>query len=211
MNCSPSNVPRLTVIDRLLIATQNAHKVKEIRELLNGLPLSIESLQAFPNVDEPVEDQLTFEGNALLKARYYAEQFDAPCIADDSGIEVDALDGAPGVFSARYAGEMATDDDNNAKLLRELAEVPNERRSARFVCCAALVTRDGVEHAVRGTVEGRIAHACAGTNGFGYDSLFIPDGYDETFGILAPSIKAGISHRARAFGQMKAYVAESLK
>lgn len=198
------------MIDRLLIATQNAHKVEEIQDLLRGLALPIESLHDRPPVQEPVEDQLTFEGNALLKARYYANHFKAACIADDSGIEVDALDGAPGVFSARFAGTDASDDDNNAKLLRDIADVPDEQRTARFVCCAALVTPAGLEHVVRGTIEGRIAHECAGEHGFGYDSLFIPNGYQETFGVLDPAIKAGISHRSKAFGGMKAFLTESI-
>lgn len=198
------------MIDRILIATQNAHKAKEIQCLLTGLTLPVESLQDRPPVAEPVEDQQTFEGNALLKARYYAEQFATACLADDSGIEVDALDGAPGVVSARYAGGSASDDENNAKLLREMESVPDGQRTARFVCCAALVTLDGHEHVVRGTVEGRIAHACEGSNGFGYDSLFIPDGYDKTFGVLDPGIKAGISHRARAFGEMKTFLTDSV-
>lgn len=198
------------MIEQLLIATQNAHKVGEIQDLLNGLPLSIESLQDRPPLEEPVEDQLTFEGNALLKARYYANHFATACIADDSGIEVDAIDGAPGVFSARYAGDHCSDDDNNAKLLRELTGVSSEARTARFVCCAALKTPDGLEHVVRGTIEGRIADACVGENGFGYDSLFIPDGFQDTFGVLRPGIKAGISHRAQAFNQMKSFITESI-
>jgi len=198
------------VIERLLIATQNAHKVGEIRDLLNGLTLPIESLQDRSPIQEPVEDQLTFEGNALLKARYYANHFASVCLADDSGIEVDAIGGAPGVFSARYAGEHCSDDDNNAKLLHELVGVPSDARTARFVCCAALKAPEGLEHVVRGTIEGRIADACFGENGFGYDSLFIPDGFQDTFGVLAPGIKAGISHRAQAFEQMKTYITESI-
>lgn len=207
MNYSNTNAQHSAVIDRLLIATQNAHKVKEIRVLLSGLHIPVESLQDHDPIPEPVEDQSTFEGNALLKARYYNEQFGLACLADDSGIEVDALDGAPGVISARYAGEECDDDKNNEKLLTEMKEVPDERRSARFVCCAALVTPDGHEHVVRGTIEGTIAHACKGANGFGYDSLFIPNGYSETFGVLDPKIKLGISHRASAFTQMKDYLA----
>lgn len=198
------------MIERLLIATQNAHKIEEIIDLLDGLAIPIKSLQDYPSVDEPVEDQPTFEGNALLKARYYAQHFGGACVADDSGIEVDALSGAPGVYSARYAGEHCSDDDNNAKLLREMTAVPDERRTARFVCCAALVTAEGLEHIIRGTVEGRIAATCNGENGFGYDSLFIPDGHQDTFGVLSPQTKAGISHRAQAFGEVKAYLAELL-
>jgi non-canonical purine NTP pyrophosphatase (RdgB/HAM1 family) len=194
------------VIDRLLIATQNAHKAGEIHRFLAGLSISIESLADYPTIDAPHEDQITFEGNALLKARFYSEHFNSPCVADDSGIEVDALEGAPGVFSARYAGDTATDDENNQKLLRMMEGVPGDRRSARFVCCAALVTPAGLKHVVRGTVEGRIAHECRGTNGFGYDVLFIPEGYDETFGVLDPSVKAGFSHRAKAFGLIKQFL-----
>jgi non-canonical purine NTP pyrophosphatase (RdgB/HAM1 family) len=199
-------VPLSAVIDRLLIATQNAHKVGEIQRFLAELSIPIESLTDYPAVDAPDEDQTTFEGNALLKARYYSEHFNMPCVADDSGLAVDALEGAPGVYSARYAGETATDDENNQKLLRMMEGVPDDCRSARFVCCAALVTPAVVEHVVRGTVEGRIAHECSGSNGFGYDVLFVPEGYDETFGVLDPSVKAGFSHRAKAFGLIKQFL-----
>ncbi|MBX7259547.1 MAG: RdgB/HAM1 family non-canonical purine NTP pyrophosphatase [Candidatus Hydrogenedentes bacterium] len=191
----------------LLIASGNTHKVREIAELLNGVPWQIVDLSAYPPVPAPVEDGLTFEENAHLKAEYYARALNVPCVADDSGIVVDALDGAPGVFSARFAGEGCTDDDNNVKLLGLLKDVPDEARTARFVCCSVFVDLEGNTHAARGTVEGRIDYTPRGQNGFGYDPLFIPVGYQQSFGELDASIKARISHRSRAFTQMRDFLA----
>lgn len=190
--------------DRVLIATQNAHKVNEIRALLEGVPVSFISLAGMPPIDPPEETGFTFEANAELKARFYAAALNMACVADDSGIEVDALNGAPGVFSARYAGESATDEENNRKLIAELRDIPDHARTARFVCCAAFVAPESECHIMRGTIEGRIAFACRGDNGFGYDSLFVPDGYSDTFGVIDPAIKMQISHRATAFRQLRA-------
>jgi XTP/dITP diphosphohydrolase len=189
--------------DVLVVATGNRHKAKEISELLEGLPWSIRCLDDYPALEEPVEDGDTFEANARIKAEYYAAALDLPCVADDSGLSVDALDGRPGVWSARYAGQHGNDDDNNAKVLNELECVPCEKRTARFVCCAAFATPDSDIIVKMGTVEGRIAQACIGDNGFGYDPMFIPDGHDQTFGQLDPSVKRGISHRARAFTKLR--------
>ncbi|MFA6242694.1 MAG: RdgB/HAM1 family non-canonical purine NTP pyrophosphatase [Candidatus Hydrogenedentales bacterium] len=191
----------------LLIASGNKHKVREIIALLDGVPWRVLDLSAFDSIPAPVEDAQTFEGNATLKAEYYAQRLQTPCVADDSGLVVDALDGAPGVISARFAGEGCTDEDNNVKLLSLLKDVPDEKRTARFVCCSVFVGLDGKTHTAQGSVEGRIDHAPHGSNGFGYDPLFIPTGYSQSFGELDASIKASISHRARAFTQMREFLA----
>lgn len=190
----------------LLIGSGNRDKAAELQKILEGTPWVLKSLLDFMPVVEPVEDEATFAGNALLKARYYGGFFETACVADDSGIEVDALDGAPGVFSARYAGEDCSYADNNQKMLAALEGIPVEERGARFVCCAAFVDRAGNEHVERGTTEGRIALRPLGTNGFGYDPIFIPEGREQTFGELAPSVKQGISHRGQAFRAMRAYL-----
>lgn len=188
----------------LLIGSGNRDKAAELAELLHGLPWDVRCLKDFPAVEEPVEDGETFEANALLKARYYAAQFGVSCVADDSGLVVDALNGAPGVYSARYAGENCTYADNNEKLLRALKDVSDEARTARFVCCAALV-HDG-EHVEFGEVEGRILRACRGANGFGYDPLFVPEGFEQTFGELSSEVKHGVSHRGRAFRKLRIFL-----
>lgn len=158
------------------------------------------------SVAEPVEDGETFEANALLKAEYYGRQFDVPCVADDSGLEVDALHGMPGVYSARYAGEGCTYADNNRKLLAELGDTPAPRRTARFVCVAAFFDPNGESHVCRGVVAGTIAPECRGSLGFGYDPLFIPAGSNKTFAELDPREKSRISHRGQAFRAMANYL-----
>ncbi len=183
----------------LLIGSNNKDKAREIRNLLGDSPWDVKSLDDFAPVPEPEETEATCEGNALLKARYYAKRFDVACVADDSGLEVDALDGAPGVYSARYAGENCTYADNNRKLLSALEGLPVEKRHARFVCVAAFVDEEGAEHVEGGTVEGVIAPESRGEHGFGYDPVFIPDGFDLTFGESTPEAKAEVSHRGRAF------------
>lgn len=190
----------------LLIATGNAHKFHEIAAFIEGVPWRLMSLREFPPCDAPEEDGDTFEANAAIKAVAYGERFGVACVADDSGLVVDALGGAPGVYSARYAGPGCNDADNNARLLRELEGVPDAARTARFVCCCVLNVPGRPPHAERGTVEGRIAHGNAGASGFGYDPLFVPRGYDRTFGELGPAIKSAVSHRAEAFGKMRAHL-----
>lgn len=196
--------------DVLLLGTKNRHKVRELADLLDGVSWTVKGLDAFPDVPTPDEDGETFEENALFKARYYSNCHRVACVADDSGLVVDALGGAPGVLSALYAGKHGDDAANNAKLLGELADVPDERRTARFVCCAALALPSGAHHVVRGVVEGRVASVPRGAAGFGYDPLFVPDGYDQTFGELDHRVKQAISHRARAFQALRAYL-ESLR
>jgi len=193
----------------LLIASANAHKVAEIAQLLAELPWNIKCLSDFPSVDVPPEHGSTFEQNAREKAHYYSACFGVPCVADDSGLAVDALNGAPGVHSARYAGKVSSDAQNTAKLLAAMADVPEGRRRARFICCAVLVRPDGSSHLEEGVVEGRIAAGPRGRSGFGYDPVFIPEGYDRTFAELGPEIKQSISHRARAFAKLREYL-ESL-
>lgn len=192
----------------LLIGTGNLDKARELEALLSGLPVEVKGLADFRGVAAPEETEDSFEGNALLKAQYYHERFGVWCVADDSGLEVEALDGAPGVYSARYAGEDCSYEDNNLKLLKVLEDAPGEKRRARFVCCAALAG-EGIARAVRGTVEGRIAFECRGSNGFGYDPLFIPQGGEKTFGEMEPEEKQRLSHRANAFTKMRT-VLESL-
>lgn len=175
-------------------------------DILHGLPWAVQTLKAFPDIPEPEETGATFEENALIKALYYRNAFNMPCIADDSGLEVDALKGAPGVFSARYAGPGCTYDDNNRKLLTALLNVPDHARTARFVCCAAFADTDASIYIVRGTVEGWIAFTPAGDNGFGYDPIFIPDGENRTFAEFSASEKHSISHRGRAFRRFREYL-----
>lgn len=189
--------------DLLVIATGNQHKYGEIADFLRGAPVQLAHLTDFPPVDPPDESGTTFEENAILKARYYAERFGEACVADDSGIVIDALNGEPGVFSARYAGAGCSDDDNNAKVLAAMRDVPDGKRTARFVCVAALADPGGDIRTVTGVVAGRISSGLRGTHGFGYDPLFIPEGYDSTFGELDPTMKATLSHRSRAFAQIR--------
>jgi XTP/dITP diphosphohydrolase len=188
----------------ILLATTNPHKVREVREVLAPLGYDVRSLDSLPSVpEEPVEDADTFAGNARLKAVAYARETGIACVAEDSGLEVDALGGAPGVYSARYAGASGSRDErdraNNQKLLRELTGVPPERRTARFVCAMCLAAPDGrVLAEVSGTYEGLIGEAPRGTNGFGYDPLlFLPDA-GKTSAELSPEEKNARSHRGRA-------------
>ena len=155
----------------LLIGSNNRDKASELQQLLAGGSWEVKGLDAYPSVTPPVEDAGTFEGNAFLKARYFMRRHQVPCVSDDSGIEVDALGGEPGVYSARYAGENCSYDDNNRKMLKALADIPDSERSARFVCCAAYVDTNGAAHAELGCVQGRIAHEIRGNNGFGYDPI----------------------------------------
>jgi len=196
---------------RVVVATGNAHKLAEIRAILAGLEVELVGMHDL-GVPEPVEDGETFEANALLKARHCAQATDLPALADDSGLEVDALGGEPGVYSARYAGPLAADGANNAKLIAALAEVPAPQRRARFVCAAAIVLPDGREHVVRGTMEGHVVDEPRGANGFGYDPHFVSDaaGDGRTNGELTPAEKDAISHRGAAFRALRPHVAAML-
>ncbi len=191
----------------LVLATRNRAKRRELVELLGRLPgVRIRSLDEFPDVPSPEEVGRTFESNAVLKAMHAAEATGALVLADDSGLSVDHLGGAPGVFSARYAGERATDAANNAKLLRALARVPRSRRQARFVCCVAIAVPHGLLTLVRGECEGIVAEQLAGRYGFGYDPLFLLPRYGKTFGELGVTVKHRISHRARAMAQARRFL-----
>ena len=191
---------------KVVLATKNAGKAKEIGRMLEGSGVEIISLEGFPEVELPPETGKTMKENALLKARAAAGATGLPALADDSGLEVDFLGGAPGVYSARYSGEKATDEENWKKLLRELEGVPAERRAARFRCAIALVGFDAEEHLFEGVFEGLIAEAPRGTGGFGYDPVFFVPEAGRTAAELAPDEKNRISHRARAIDVLKAFL-----
>ncbi len=218
----------------ILIATRNAHKVSEIRAIL-GVQFQFLTLSDFPDAPKTIEDADTFAGNATKKAEELAnwivskdategrQAFPDFVLADDSGLEVDALNGAPGVYSARFAAmdakENSADADNNAKLLRLLKDVPTEKRTARFRCVIALATvcagkvesaspvcyAGETEPAFDGACEGRILFEAHGKNGFGYDPLFVPEGFDATFAELGEDVKNNLSHRAKALEKLKAF------
>lgn len=181
---------------KLLIATRNKHKLGEIRAIFANSGLELLSVDDFENLPEVEEDGDTFELNAVKKAVTLAMIARCWTIADDSGLEVDSLGGAPGVYSARYAGEPVDYDKNNKKLLREMKGMIDRR--ARFRCVIALSNPSGLAQYVEGKCEGVIAHDERGDNGFGYDPLFLPDGYDETFAQMKDTLKNSISHRAVA-------------
>jgi XTP/dITP diphosphohydrolase len=198
---------------RLVVATRSSHKLRELRQLLDLDALELVSLDELGVEGEAVEDGASFEANAAIKARIAARATGLPALADDSGLEVEALGGGPGVRTRRYAGEHATDDDNNAKLLRELAGLPPAARGARYVCVLALAMpeRAGIRGGLplvlrRGTCRGRIATGPRGTGGFGYDPIFEPSAEapgGRTFGQWSAEVKNRISHRARAARRMR--------
>lgn len=194
------------MLDQLLVGTANRGKAAEIARFFEGLPFRVVNLTDFPRVPEPDEDGDSFEANAIKKATYYAQRFGMPCLADDSGLVVDALDGAPGIYSARYAGPGATDAANNQKLLAQLVDTQEIARTARFVCCVAVANTDNTPHTETGVVEGRIILESRGASGFGYDPLFVPDGLSKTFGELDAVEKLSISHRGRALRKLRAYL-----
>lgn len=191
----------------LLVATLNEGKLRELRDLLADLPLTLLGLDAFPAIQPIPETGTTFAENASLKAAGYARQTSLLTIADDSGLEVEALGGAPGVFSARYAGEAASDSARTVKLLAELSNVESERRSARFVSAIAIADPGGsILHLSTGICEGQISFAPRGTHGFGYDPVFLPQGYDSTFAELPSDLKNRLSHRAHALRDARDYL-----
>jgi XTP/dITP diphosphohydrolase len=191
----------------LLVATRNEGKLAEIRQLLSDLPLVLLSLHDFPEVRTVEETGATFEENAALKAAGYASQAQVLTLADDSGLEVDALGGEPGVRSARYAGELTNDSQRIAKLLAELMNTRETNRAARFVSAIGIADKRGVILNLSvGACTGRIAFEPRGRGGFGYDPVFIPNGYELSFAELNPEIKNQISHRARALVQAREYL-----
>jgi XTP/dITP diphosphohydrolase len=195
----------------LLVATYNDGKLRELSQLLTDLPVHLRALAEFPQVEEVAETGATFAGNAALKACGYSRQTGLWTLADDSGLEVEALGGAPGIFSARYAGVGATDAMRRRRLLAELSSVRDDARRARFVCAIALARPESnAPEIFEGVCAGRIIRAERGSGGFGYDPIFVPDGYEQTFGELAEEIKQRISHRARALMAAKDYLAQQL-
>ena len=189
---------------RLVLATLNPHKVTELSRILDGdggpgAGVSLTSLAEFPGAPDVAETGATFADNALLKARAIAAFTGLPAVADDSGICADALNGMPGVLSARWSGRHGDDQANLDLLLAQLADIPDERRGAEFRCAAALVQPGGAEQVTEGVLRGRLIRARRGTGGFGYDPIFVPDGGTRTTAELTPAEKDAISHRGRAF------------
>jgi XTP/dITP diphosphohydrolase len=190
---------------KVVVASRNAHKVREIAAIFaeEGVPFELVNIDDLTPGTELIEDEDTFEANAIVKARQAVAATGMPAIADDSGIEVDALGGAPGVRSARYAGDPSNDQRNNEKLLAALQGVPPERRTARYRCSAAFV--DGTEAIVRsGTCEGRVLEAPRGTGGFGYDPLILIEELGQTMAEISPEVKNRLSHRSAAFRALAA-------
>ncbi len=190
----------------LIFATKNRGKLKEVRNIFSGSGFEITSLLDLNSKFDIEESEKTFEGNAKKKAREVFAEYKIPVIADDSGIEVEQLNGIPGVYSARYAGENATDEENNQKLIKELKKFP-EPHPAKYVCCAVYFNEENylIEY---GEIKGKIIFEGRGTNGFGYDPLFVPDGYNKTMAELSPEVKNSISHRGQAFFKLKMKIKE---
>jgi len=191
------------VMRKLVLASRNPGKLKELKALLRPLDIEVASLQDYPHIPEVAEDGTTFAENAVKKARAVAAATGLLALADDSGLEVDYLNGAPGVFSARFAGAGHDDRANNEKLLRLLEGVPPEKRTARFRCVVAIATPEGKVYTAEGICEGVIATEPRGERGFGYDPLFLVPQLGKTFAELEPSLKNTISHRARALAKAR--------
>ncbi len=191
----------------LLFATRNANKTEEIQRIL-GPQFNVTDLAAHPEIPHIAETGKTFEDNAILKAVAVSKHMPGFVIADDSGLEVEALGGAPGIHSARYAGMNATDQEKTDKLLEELTRVgaTKNARRARFRCVLALACKGNVLGAFEGIIKGQIADRPRGSHGFGYDPIFIPDGFQQTFGELAPAEKNQLSHRARALERLRTFL-----
>jgi XTP/dITP diphosphohydrolase len=197
---------------RLVLATANQHKLVELTRILEAGRVDVElaGLGEFPGAPEVAETGATFDENALLKARAIAEFTGLPAVADDSGLCVDALNGMPGVLSARWSGRHGDDEANLRLVLAQLSDVPDERRGAQFFCAAALVLPSGKEHVSEGAVDGRLIREPRGANGFGYDPIFVPDGYELTTAEMDPAAKDAISHRGRALRALAPIIAAML-
>ena len=191
---------------KIIFATRNEGKVREISEMLGSTGIEMISLNHFQSLPDIVEDGKSYLENALKKARMICEFTGETVLADDSGLEVDALGGEPGIYSARYAGPQATDDDNNAKLLSKLARVPPERRQASFHCALVLFQPEGQYFSFEATWEGRIIDEFRGTNGFGYDPIFLSVAHNQTAAELPPRIKNKVSHRGQAFEKLRRHL-----
>ena len=190
--------------NRLVVASLNRAKAREIARILcdEELDFEVVGLADFPELSLPPETGATFAANAVAKARHVTEATGLSAVADDSGLEVDALGGEPGIRSARFAGEGATDEDRYRKVLCLMGDVPGDRRRARFRCAAAFAAPEGDELLAEGVCEGRIAREAAGTGGFGYDPIFVPDGHECTMAQLTAEEKHAISHRGRALRRL---------
>jgi XTP/dITP diphosphohydrolase len=195
--------------DRLVLATRNEGKLRELARIL-GTQANIVGLDEFPGAPDVPETGATFEANALLKARAIAGYTRLPAVADDSGLCVDALNGMPGVLSARWAGQHGDDKANLDLVLAQVADVPDARLGARFVCAAALVVPSAREWVVTGQVEGRLIRVPRGSGGFGYDPIFLPDGFALTTAEMTPEAKDAISHRGRAFRALAPFITGEL-
>jgi len=187
----------MSPVTRLVLATRNAHKVRELRRILAGF--DVVGVDAFPGVPDVAETGVTFAENALLKAHAVARATGLPAVGDDSGLCVGVLGGAPGVFSARWSGRHGDDRANLELLLAQLSDVPDQHRAAWFACAAALALPDGTERVAHGRLDGNVVRAPRGTGGFGYDPIFVPAGWDRTMAELGPAEKDRISHRGKAF------------
>ena len=198
----------------IYLATNNAHKVEELSAMFEreDLPVTVKSAAGIGGMPEVDETEITFVGNATLKVMALADRLGEGeyALADDSGIEVDVLDGAPGIYSARFAGEGATDGANLAKLLKMISPVPEDERGAQFACSLVMVNSNGERFAFSDICRGTLISESRGDNGFGYDPAFIPDGYDYTFGELDWSVKSRISHRAKALRQLVTWLKNNL-
>ncbi|MEV8632904.1 XTP/dITP diphosphatase [Streptosporangium sp. NPDC051023] len=204
--------PEGVTANRLVLATRNAGKITELRQILAdaSVPVEIVGLEDFPEIGDVPETGLTFAENALLKANAVARQSGLPAIADDSGLCVDALNGMPGIFSARWAGKHGDDEANLELLLAQVSDVPKEHRGAHFACVAALALPSGEERVAEGAMHGVIVEVPRGTNGFGYDPIFVPEGEIRTTAELPAEEKNAISHRGRAFRALAPIIAEVL-
>ena len=192
-------------LNKIFLASKNKGKISEIKSYLNGFGLEVFSLIDTPNINDIEETGNSFEENALLKAKAVYNIVKIPVLSDDSGLEVDLLDGRPGIYSARYSGINADDKSNNEKLLAELRDSTEDRRTARFRCVLCLYDGENSRF-FEGVCEGKIDFSSKGKNGFGYDPLFIPSGYSNTFGELSSEVKSSISHRAKALLSLKKYL-----
>jgi XTP/dITP diphosphohydrolase len=188
----------------LLIATTNQHKLIEIRDLLTGIPVNFKTLLEFPSIQEPEETGATFAENARLKAIYYSCQTGELSIAEDSGLEIDALDGAPGVLSSRFNG--ASYPDKFSAIYKQLRERNADGSAARFICCLAVADGQQIEFETRGSIEGQIAATPKGADGFGYDPIFFYPSYDRTLAEVSLAEKAAVSHRGQAFRELRTFL-----
>ena len=201
------------MVQRIVLATHNAKKAHELNRILaqSELPVQVFTFNEYPDAPQPIETESTFEGNALLKARAACEHTGLISIADDSGLCVNALNGMPGIFSARWSGASTDTDQQNLELvLAQVADVPEVRRGAQFVCVMAAVFPSGREFTVRGVMEGHLTDHPMGQNGFGYDPIFIPEGFDVTSAQLSPAQKDAISHRGHALRAMVQVLAQEI-